>query len=276
MRTVDSVACSSTTVTPRVITLARLADFVELTKPKIAVMGLLVVAIGYVLGNIGAVHWQSLFQALFGIGLIAVSCSALNQYIERHSDLLMQRTANRPIPAGRIHPNEGLVFGMTSGVAGVVLLFVYTNWLTSVLGAATLIAYVGVYTPLKKRTFFSTVIGAVAGAMPPVLGWTAAGGSLGVETLLLFSILFLWQFPHFISIAWLYRVDYASAGLRMLPGVIPRRGVAGALAVAYALVLIPVTILPRLHTMAGDYYACAALVFGCVYLIASVGFWIKE
>lgn len=276
MRTVDSVACSTAAVAPRAVSLGRILDFVELTKPRIAVMGLVVASVGYLLGNVGPFYWQAFSQSLLGIGLIAVSCSALNQYVERHSDRLMQRTANRPMPAGRIHPHEGLAFGIGTGVGGFLLLLVYSNAVTAILGIATLILYVGAYTPLKRKTFLSTVIGAVAGSMPPVLGWTASGGVIGTEVALLFSILFLWQFPHFISIAWLYRVDYASAQIHMLPGVLPQRGVAGAIAVGYALALLPLTMLPRLHAMAGNQYLVAALLFGVAYLLASVWFWIKE
>lgn len=277
MRTVESVACPNpATISPRLLSVPRLWDLLELSKPKIAVMGLATVSIGYSLGLRGAFDWMHLLHSLLGIGLVAVACSALNQVFELHTDRLMQRTANRPIPAGRIQRFEGLLFGLGCGVLGTLILATRVNFMTAYWSIATLVMYVLVYTPLKRVTFASTSFGAVAGAMPPLLGWLAAGGTLGFEAGLLFAILFLWQFPHFIAIAWLYRREYTAAGLRMLPGGIPRRGVAGGLALTYAMILVPASVLPGMYGLAGNVYSVCAVVLSCCYLIASLYFLIRE
>lgn len=253
----------------------RVRDFVELCKPRIAVVGLYTVAIGFFVGSRGVWNVSLLLHTLFGVGLVAVACSVLNQFVERETDLRMDRTAGRPLPTGRVSAGEALVFGLLSGVLGIVWLTLHVNSLTAMLGAATLLSYVGFYTPMKRWTSLSTVVGAVPGALPPVLGWTAAGGALDAGAFSLFVLLFLWQFPHFLAIAWLLRNQYANAGLQMMPRLSGRslsgHGV-GLLAVVYGAALIPASLMPRFVGLAGDFYFLTAIGLGAGYLWSSMGF----
>ena len=253
---------------------ARLADYRELAKPKIAAMALVTVALGFLAA--GGDDPVLLFHAAVGVTLVAAASGTLNQYAERDTDARMLRTADRPLPAGRVSPAEALAFGIACGVAGTYYLWLVVNPATAGLALATLLLYVGVYTPLKRVSWWSTVVGAVPGAMPPLLGWAAAGGGVDPAALGLFAILFLWQFPHFLAIAWLYRVQYAEAGLHMLPGPIPERGWTGRLAVATAAVLVPVGVLPSVYGGAGVVTAAAAVVLGLAYLHFSVRFLADE
>lgn len=255
---------------------ARLADYLELTKPRIAVLVLVTVTVGYLLGCRGPIALPSLLHALVGIAMVAGASSALNQFIERHTDARMTRTAHRPLPAGRMRPAEVLMFGLALGAAGCLYLAATVNGPTAALSALTLGLYAGVYTPLKRRTSLSTTIGAVPGALPPVLGWAAATGRVDAGALALFAILFLWQFPHFLAICWLYRDQYARAGLRMLPAARPRPRVTGGMAVAHALALLPVSLLPSHLGLAGDGYFLAAVVLGLGYLACSIRFLCDE
>lgn len=259
-----------TQVTPR------WRDYLVLTKPRIAVMGLVTVALGFLLAATGEWSGSTFSHSLLGIGLIAVSCSALNQWLERDSDRLMARTMNRPLPSGRMSPHEVLVFGLGLWLIGAVELIVFVNGLTALLASATLLLYVAVYTPLKRRTSFCTAIGAIPGAMPPVLGWVAAGGELDAGAFALFATLFVWQFPHFLAIAWLYREQYAAAGLRMLPQTRPAPRITGWLCVGYALALIPVSLLLKDAALAGDLFAMIAIVLGLGYVAFSVRFLLDE
>jgi protoheme IX farnesyltransferase len=184
----------------------------------------------------------------------------------------MQRTLNRPLPSGRLSPAEVLLFGLAAGLLGIAWLAAFVDAITAVLSAVTLVLYVGVYTPLKRRTSFGTAVGAIPGAMPPVLGWAAAGAPLDAGAFSLFAVLFLWQFPHFLAIAWIYRDQYARAGLRMLParGKTPR--VTGLMAVGYAVVLVPLSLFPAACGLAGNTYLVVALVLSIAYLAAAVRF----
>ena len=269
-----SISIDSTQTRPSLLA-SRLTDYAILTKPRIAVMVLVVVSVGYAVGCRGEFAAAALMDALLGIGTIAAGCSVLNQWLEKETDARMRRTARRPLPAGRVTSTETLVLGVALALFGAVWLSLFVNSLTAVLTLATLVAYVGVYTPLKKWTSLCTAVGAIPGAMPPVLGWTAAGRELDMGALALFGILFLWQFPHFLAIAWMYRDDYEQAGLRMLPRRKQPRLV-GSLAVAYAIVLIPVSLLPQQYGLAGDAYFWIALSLGLVYLAASVRFLANE
>lgn len=257
---------------------SRLTDYIELTKPRIAVMAMVAVTVGYLLALRGDLVIGGLLHALTGILLVAASSTVLNQYIERDIDGRMARTAGRPIPSGRLTATEVLWFGLATGVGGVLYLAAFVNLLTAVLAASTLLLYVAVYTPLKTRTAYCTAIGAIPGALPPVLGWTAAGGELNASAFSLFAILFVWQFPHFLAIAWLYRDDYEQAGLRMLPG--PRRvsRITSIHAVAYAAVLIPVSLIPGQVSLTGSasHYAFIALLLGLGYLAAALRFLAQE
>lgn len=274
--TVEAVASDRLAISDRI------ADYLELVKPRIAAMILLTVTVGFALGSKSG-DWRlgKLIGALTGIALVAAASGAFNQLIERHTDGRMARTANRPLPSGRLQPVEVAAFGLVCGCVGVGVLAATVNWLTALLTLLTLISYVGAYTPLKRFTALSTAVGAIPGALPPVLGWTAAGGNLDSRAFSLFAILFVWQFPHFLAIAWLYRDDYKAAGLRMLPGGSLAedgsvRTVVGLLACVYAAVLIPVSLLPGQLALAGGAYRVAAILLGLGYLAAAVRFVVDE
>jgi len=265
------------TVTPslalRANTLAlRVADYLELSKPRVAVLVLFTVGIGFALAAGAALDVLRLLHTLLGTALVAAGASALNQFLERRSDGLMRRTENRPLPAGRLQPLEVLLFGAGVGLAGVVYLLVTLPPLAALTAAVTFLSYVFVYTPLKRKTTLNTLIGAVPGALPPLIGWTAAGGSLGLAALGLFLVLFLWQVPHFLAIAWIFRDDYARAGLRMLPAVDPCGALTGWSMVAWCVALIPASLLPVALGGAGWVYLAGAVLLGAGFLATAIGF----
>lgn len=278
MRTTSSAetCVAGSEVSLRSSVAAKLLDYAELTKPRIALLVLVTVTVGYTVGSAGGWHLVSLGHALFGIALVAAAASAWNQLLERHSDACMQRTAERPLPAGRMMPAEALLFGLLIGGWGLLHLAVWVNPLTAVLAILTWLLYSFAYTSLKRVTSLCTSIGAVAGALPPVLGWTAAGGTLDGGAFAIFAILFLWQFPHFLAIGWLYRRDYAKAGVRMLPSSKLAPRLTGSLCVIYVTALLPVSFLPRELTLAGDGYLLAAVLLGLGYLACSIWFMLQE
>ncbi len=251
---------------------SRWADYLELTKPKIAVLELVTVAAAGYMARLSALDPWNLLHALFGTALVASSASALNQWLERDRDCLMPRTADRPLPSGRLSSGEVLAFGTITGGIGVVYLALLVNALTAALGLLSWLLYVVVYTPMKVRTPFNTVVGAVAGGLPVLMGWTAVGGELGLAPAVLFAIVFLWQFPHFMAIAWIYRHQYAAAGMQMLSIVDPSGRRAGLQAVLGALVLLPVSLLPAVVNFAGPWYLSVALVLGLFQLALAVWF----
>jgi protoheme IX farnesyltransferase len=254
-------------------TRSRWLDFVELTKPRIGVMVLFTVAIGALLANPASLDLVQLLHALIGTALVASGASALNQWLERHSDAQMRRTENRPLPAGRLTSAEVLWFG--SGLAGIGLGYMailLTHPLAAIVTGVTLVSYVLIYTPLKRKTTLNTLIGAVPGALPPVIGWTAMTGTLDWTALGLFLIVFFWQIPHFLAIAWMYREDYARAGLKMLPVVDCEGAVTARQMLLYALALIPVSLLPVIVHGASLMYAFGALGLGVFFLRSVWGF----
>ena len=244
-------------------------DYIELTKPRITWLILMSTGIGYYFGLRSFSLW-SLFHTVLGTGLIASGTAALNQWYEREADRKMRRTSGRPIPSGRLSAPRALAFGIALSIAGFVDLWLGCNPLAAVLGAATLVSYLFLYTPLKQRTPFSTTVGAFPGAMPPMIGYAAAHGSITAEAWVLFAILFLWQFPHFYSIAWMYREDYARAGICMLPVVKPDGRRTAAEIVVYGLALIPVSLVPTLLGMSGRIYLFGALACGLFFLYSGV------
>jgi protoheme IX farnesyltransferase len=257
---------------PRTAARQRIADYIELTKPRIAVMALVTVAVGSFLGTVGPLDVSLFVHALVGTGFLASGASVLNQLLERDTDALMRRTQNRPLPAGRVSPTEAVVFGLVLSAAGLNYLCLLVNPLTGLLGAATLILYAFVYTPMKRLTSLNTVVGAIPGALPPVMGWAAVRGSVEPEAWILFLIVFLWQFPHFLAIAWIYRDDYARAGLRMLPVVDLNGGMTGRQMVGYSLALLPASLGPAVVEMTGRAYFFGALWLGLVFLGFAVAF----
>ena len=241
---------------PKVTTLLvhpRLSDYVELTKPRIATMALITVAVGYLMGAAPTIDGWVLLSTLLGAGLVAAGGSALNCVIERRADAKMHRTRNRSVPAGRLSPAEAAAFGASMTFVGLgILLVAVPNWQAAAAAFATFFLYVFVYTPMKRYSAWNTVVGAIPGALPPVIGWCAARGNVTVEGLALFGILFAWQLPHFYSIAWMYRADYARGGMKMLPVVERRNGVwTGRATVATCLLLIASSVVPFTVSAAG-------------------------
>ena len=256
---------------PRSAALVRAADYLELTKPKIAVLELVTVAAAAFLAGLNVV---ALIHAMVGTAMVAASASALNQWFERSIDLRMERTRNRPLPAGRLSASEVLALGIVLVVVGTAYLAIEVNLLTAGLGLLSWVLYVLVYTPLKSRTPANTMVGAVAGAMPVLMGWSAMGAPFDLQAGALFLIVFLWQFPHFMAIAWIYREDYSRAGLMMLTVVDPTGVRAGAQAVVASLALIPVSLIPAVLPMASNVvpYFLWATLLGVGMLGASVAF----
>ncbi len=251
----------------------KVAAYVSLTKPRIVVMVLVTVGVGFLLGARGSAHPATLSLTLLGTALVAGGASTLNQWMERARDARMRRTANRALPRGRLGAVEAALFGVGLGLAGTAILLWGANWLAAAVAVSTLLLYVFVYTPLKPWTTLNTAIGAIPGALPPVIGWAAATETLGIEAFSLFLIVFLWQFPHFLAIAWIYREDYARGGLKMLPGADPQGALTGRQATIYALALIPAGLLPATIGLAGPVYFVGALVLGLLYLAAAIQFW---
>ena len=254
-------------------------DYIELTKPRITWLILMSTGIGYYFGLPRAggwwafaagIPWLGLLNTILGTGLIASGTAALNQWYERDADRRMRRTAGRPIPAGRITAPRALAFGAALSLAGFADLWLGVNLLAALLGLFTLLSYLFLYTPLKSRSWLSTTIGAFPGAMPPMIGFAAAHGSISSEAWVLFAILFLWQFPHFYSIAWMYRDDYARAGIRMLPVVEPDGRSTARQIVLYGLALIPVSLAPSILGMSGRIYLVGALLLGLYFLYSGV------
>lgn len=257
---------------PEALVRPRWLDFVELTKPRIAVLVLFTVAVGGLLTPV-PIDLVQLGHAVIGAALVAAGASALNQWLERSSDAEMRRTENRPLPTGRLTSGETLAFGITLSALGLGYMFVLmTHPLAGMLTAVTLLAYVCVYTPLKRKTTLNTLIGAVPGALPPVIGWTALTGAFDATAGILFLLVFLWQVPHFLAIAWMYREDYARAGLKMLPTIDPEGTATGRQMLIYAFALIPVSLLPVLLGQASMMFGFGALGLGMFFLKSALDF----
>jgi protoheme IX farnesyltransferase len=239
---------------------SRAGAYVALTKPDVSFLVLITTAAGYYMGARGPVNWLHMLQTVFATMLIAAGTAALNHYIERDSDRYMRRTASRPLPSGVLQPAQALVFGIVLSVAGAFALYYVAGWIAAVLGVVTCVGYLFGYTPLKKRTVWATFVGAFPGAIPPMIGWVAATGHLDRGAWLLFGILFLWQFPHFHAIAWMYREDYARAGIQMLPVVDPEGKRTFRQIIWTAVGLIGVSLLPSVVGLAGMMYFFGALV----------------
>src|ERR1051326_643586 len=251
-------------------TRARLSAYVELTKPRITSLIVLTAAAGFGLGSPGTLNYGLLIHAMIGIALLSSGIGTLNQFIERDLDGLMRRTADRPLPSRRLFPFEALWFGVSLTLMAELYLALFVNVLTALLGLTVIAGYLFVYTPLKTRTSLSTALGAFPGAMPPLMGWAAARGEIDVAAWVLFAILFLWQFPHFLAIAWMYREDYGRAGIRMLPVVEPDGRVTGQQIIAYALMLVPVSLLPAILGISGRTYLFVALFLSLLFLASSI------
>ncbi|HWP67089.1 MAG TPA: heme o synthase [Candidatus Limnocylindria bacterium] len=249
----------------------RLLDYVMLCKPRVVLMVLLTMLAGYYLGAGSSWSATAVLHALVGTGLAAAGTMALNQYLERERDAHMARTADRPLPAGRLRPLEGLAVGLALLIAGLGVLYVETTPLAAAVTAVIAATYLLLYTPLKGVTPLCSLVGAVPGALPPVVGWAVARGTIGPEAVVLFGIMFLWQIPHTLAISALYRDDYARAGIRVLPTVDVDGPSTALYAIGHCLALLPVALMPTVFGFAGPVYFVAALVLGLMFLWAAVG-----
>jgi protoheme IX farnesyltransferase len=238
------------------------ADYLELTKPRITLLVVFTALVGFVMASPGPVSAAALTPALLGIGLVAGGASALNMLLERDTDALMQRTRERPLPAGRLRPAEALLFGLVLSGLGLATLAWLSGGLCAAVALVTWASYLFLYTPLKRRTSLSTLVGAVPGALPPVIGWAAARGGLEPGAYVLFAILFLWQVPHTLAIAWIYRDDYARGGLPVLPVLDPEGHLTGRQTVIHSLALLLVSLAPAVAGGAGWVYLAGAAALG--------------
>ncbi len=248
----------------------KLAAFFELTKPRIAFMLVLTSAAGFYLGSKGNFDFLLFTNSIIGITLLAFGVATLNQFIERRTDALMERTAKRPIPTQKVTPSEALVFGLILTVSAEIYLVFLVNALTAVLGLVVIVGYVLLYTPLKTKTSASTAIGAIPGAMPPLMGWTASANEITLGAWVLFALLFLWQFPHFLAIAWMYKEQYRKAGILMLPVVEPEGRLTAIQIVTFTVMLIPISLAPYFIGVAGEIYLVGASILGLWFLISSI------
>lgn len=249
-------------------------DYIALTKPRITWLILMSTGVGYFFGAKNGWNFWTLLHTTIGTGLIASGTAALNQWYEREADAKMRRTQDRPLPSGRLVASRALVFAILISIAGFAELWFGANPLSALLGLFTLLLYLFVYTPLKQRSPHSTTVGSIPGAMPPLIGFAAASGTLTWEAWVLFAILLLWQFPHFYAIAWMYKEDYARAGIRMLPVVEPDGKSTARRILLYSAALIPISLMPKYFAMAGNLYLYGALALGLLFLYA--GFRIRN
>lgn len=251
--------------------LARVRDFWALLKPEVTSLVVVATFIGFYAGTTGSIDWPLAAIVLLGTALVAGGTAALNMYIERGADARMHRTANRPIPSGRMRPEVALAFGALLGVSGIAELAIFANPLAGVLAFLTMASYLLLYTPLKSRTWLCTLVGAFPGAAPPLIGWAGASGTLGPEAWVLYGILFLWQFPHFLAIAWMYRQDYPRGGIVMLPAVDPEGRATFRQIVLFTVLLLPVSLLPFWMRVQGPVYLVGATLLGVLFLVC--GLW---
>jgi protoheme IX farnesyltransferase len=250
--------------------LRRAADFVELAKPRVVLMVLITAFVGFYVGSAEVPNYLELLQMLFGTALAAGGTLALNQYLERDTDSVMERTRHRPLPDGRLQPREAAWFGLLVTMGGLVYLALAVNLMSAAVTAVITVTYLVLYTPLKRKSSLCMLVGAVPGALPPVIGWVAAGGALTVDAWVLFAILFLWQVPHTLAIARLYRDDYAKAGIRFLPVIDPDGGSTNRQIVSHCAALLVVSLLPTLLGAAGQIYFAVALLLGIGFLASGL------
>ncbi len=248
----------------------KLAAYLELTKPRIAFMLVLTSAAGFYLGSISGFNFGLFANSVIGITLLAFGVATLNQVIERRTDALMERTAARPLPTNKISTAEALIFGIILTVSAEIYLAFLVNVLTAGLGLIVIVGYVLLYTPLKTKTSASTAIGAIPGAMPPLMGWTSAANEITLGAWILFAMLFLWQFPHFLAIAWMYKEQYAKAGIKMLPVVEPAGRITALQIVTFTVMLLPVSLAPYFFGVSGVIYLIGASILGIWFLFASI------
>lgn len=248
----------------------KLAAFLELTKPRIAFMLVLTSAAGFYLGAANGFNTLLFINSMLGITFLAFGVATLNQYWERETDILMERTAKRPLPTQKVSANEALIFGILLCVVSEIYLLFFVNGLTAVLGLVVIVGYVLLYTPLKRITSASTAIGALPGAMPPLMGWTSSANEITLGAWALFALLFLWQFPHFLAIAWMYKDQYAKAGIKMLPVVEPEGKITAQQIVIFTIILLPISVAPFFIGLTGWVYLVGASLLGLWFLYTSI------
>ena len=265
-------ASTQTLNEPAAVSKSHFSVWSDLVKARLTFLVLLTTLVGFYAGAVGPMNYWLLLHAMLGTGLVACGAAALNQWWEREHDAKMPRTETRPLPAGHLQANTVLIAGGLLSLVGLIYLAMAVNPLTSLLGAVTLGSYVFIYTPLKRVTTLNTVIGAIPGALPPLMGWTAATGKIDLGGWSLFAILFFWQLPHFLAIAWIYREEYAKAGFAMLPVQDPDGARTGRQAVCHTLGLLPLSLCPFLLRLAGPIYLAGALVLGVAFLWFAIQF----
>jgi protoheme IX farnesyltransferase len=257
---------------PETMAPTRVGDFMTLTKPGITFMVAMTAGVGYYVAAQGAFDWRALSHLVVGTLLSSAGAAALNMFLERKADAKMERTRHRPLAAGRMAPGEAALFGATLCAVGVIYLALWVNLLTAAISAATIVSYLALYTPLKTKSSICTLVGAIPGALPPVMGWTAAKDSLDAGAGVLFLILFFWQLPHFLALAWMYREDYTRGGFPMLPVEEPTGASTGRQVVLQTLALLVVSLFPVGLGMAGEGYLVVALILGAAFLGFGVAF----
>ncbi|MCH7818965.1 MAG: protoheme IX farnesyltransferase [Candidatus Marinimicrobia bacterium] len=249
-----------------------LIDFIKLTKPKLLLLVLITTVSGFYLGSEGILDTRLMIITLIGTTFVAAGALVLNQYIERDIDAIMKRTKNRPLPDGRLEAKSALIFGLTLAMAGLFINFVFVNTLTGTLAVISMVSYLLVYTPMKTKSAFCIVIGAVPGALPVAGGWVAASGSFDQGALILFAILFFWQIPHSLAIAWLYKSDYEKAGMRLLPDSYPGDNATGHQVLINTTALLPIGLMPSILGMTGHLHFFAALMLGAIFALYAAKF----
>lgn len=249
---------------------SRLLDYITLCKPELTLLSVATALAGSYLATIGVMDFLLLFHVFLGTALVGGGAGALNQYIEREYDGMMRRTENRPLPSGRLSPGEVLFFGTSISIIGIVHLAIFANVLTGFLAVVTSVSYLFLYTPLKRISSLSTIVGGVPGALPPMMGWTAVRGEINAEAWILFAILFLWQMPHFLSLAWMYKKDYARAGFPMLAVIDQDGATTSRQILLYCTALIPATIMPTIVGLTGPIYLLGGTALGVAFLVCGV------
>jgi protoheme IX farnesyltransferase len=270
MESVERIISNEASVVAELSIPEKFRAFVDLTKPRITFLVVLTTVAGFCLGSEQGIDWMRFLNLVIGVAILSSGIATINQWMERDLDALMLRTKIRPLPTGKLSAGQALIFGLALIILSNAYLAILINPLTAVLGVITAATYLLIYTPLKTRSTLSTFWGAFPGAMPPLVGWVAARNELSVEGWILFAILFLWQFPHFLAIAWMYREDYAKAGIKMLPVVEPEGKVTSQQIVTYTLLLLPVSLLPTLANISGRIYFVGAIVLGLAFLYVSI------
>ena len=253
-----------------------ISDYIMLMKPELTLLSVLTAVGSAYIALHGSIQYFLLVHTLIGTLLVGGAAGVLNQYIERRYDSMMKRTEHRPLPAGRIQPADALFFGILLGIAGLSYLAILSNWIAVALSVLTLVSYLAIYTPLKRTTPFATVVGGIPGALPPLIGWAVVQGRVSMEAWSLFFILFFWQMPHFLSLSWMYRKDYARTGYKLLVIIDPTGEIVSRQILVYCCVLVPASLLPTLVGCTGYVYFTCALILSLLFLTTGIVFFREQ